>query len=164
MANLTVKQNFASDLLDLKQDFEHLFHRFLKHSVQPAESEEALFTVVAPIETWIDTEDKEFHLSMAVPGMKPEALHIVLQGKNLTFSGEQTQEEEKSEKNYLRREFSYGRFARTVTLPEGVDGEKLTAQLKDGILEITAPIAATALPKKIEVKQAAAAAPKGGGQ
>ena len=93
--------------------------------------------------------------------MKPEAINIVLQGKNLTFSGEQKQEEEKSEKNYLLREFSLDRFARTVTLPEGVDAEKMTAQLKDEILEITAPIAATALPKKISLSTGAAPS-KGG--
>jgi HSP20 family protein len=163
MANLTVREHLASDLLDLKQDFEHVFHRIFKHHAYPAGSAETFFAVIPPIETWIDTEDKQFHLSMAVPGMKPEALHITLQGKNLTFSGEQKQEEEKSVKNYLQREFSYDRFARTVTLPDGVDGEKLTAQLKDGILEITAPIAASALPKKIPVK-AGAAPTKGGGK
>lgn len=156
MANLTVRQHAASDLLDLKQDFERLFHRIFKRHVQAAESEETFFAIAPPIETWIDTEDKQFHLSMAVPGVKPEALHIILQGKNLTFSGEQAQEDEKSEKNYLRREFSYDRFVRTVTLPDGVDGEKLTAKLKDGILEITAPIAPEALPKKIPVSTGAA--------
>jgi len=162
MANLTVREHLASDLLDLKQDFERAFHRILKHHAYSTGSRETFFTVIPPIESWVDTEDKQFHLTIAVPGMKPEGLNIILQGKQLTFSGEQKQEEEKNEKGYLEREFSYGRFARTVTLPDGVDGDKLTAQLKDGILEITAPIAAEALPKKIEVKKAEAAAPKGG--
>jgi HSP20 family protein len=95
--------------------------------------------------------------------MKPEALNITLHGKSLTFSGEQKKEEHEKEKNYLQREFSYDRFVRTVTLPDGVDGEKMTAELKDGILEITAMIAASALPKKIAVSTGAAPA-KGGGK
>jgi HSP20 family protein len=164
MANLTVREHLVSDLLDLKQEFERAFHHIFKHHAYPAGSAETFFAVVPPIESWVDTEDKQFHLTMAVPGMKPEALNVILQGKNLTFSGEQKQEEEKKEKGYFQREFSYGRFARTVTLPDGVDGEKLTAVLKDGILEITAPIAAEALPKKIQVNKAAPAAAKEGGK
>ena len=54
--------------------------------------------------------------------------------------------------NYLEREFSYGRFTRTITSPDGVDGQKLKAELKDGLLQVTAPIAPAALPKKIKVK------------
>jgi HSP20 family protein len=162
VANLTVREHMASDLLDLKQDFERVFHHLFKHHVHPVGSAETFFAVVPPIETWVDTEDKEFHLSMALPGIKPEALNITLQGNLLTFTGEQKQEEAKSTKNYLQREFSYDRFLRNVTLPDGVDGEKMTAELKDGILEITAPIAAAALPKKIAVKSGAPT--KGGGK
>lgn len=159
MANLTVREHFLSDLAGLKQDFERVFDYIFKHHAQPA-GLETLSAVLPPIETWIDTEDKEFHLTMPLPGIKPEALKLTLQGKQLTFTGERKQEEDKSAKSYLEREISYGGFTRTVTLPDGVDGEKMTAELKDGILEITAPIAAAALPKKIEVKNL----PTNGGQ
>ena len=164
MPDLTVKEHISSDLLDLKQSFDRVFHRIFKHHFYPAGSAETFLPVVPPIETWIDAEDKEFHLSMPLPGMKPEALNITLQGRQLTFSGERKEEEDKSKKDYLEREFSYDRFARTITLPDGVEGEKLTAELNDGVLEITAPIAASALPKKIELRKAAAAAAKGGGK
>jgi HSP20 family protein len=50
------------------------------------------------------------------------------------------------------REFLYGRFQRSVMLPEGVDTDKLTAEYKDGVLEITAPISGAAIPRKIEIK------------
>ena len=40
-----------------------------------------------PIETWIDTKHKELHLSMPIPGIKPEAINITLQGKCLTLAG-----------------------------------------------------------------------------
>jgi HSP20 family protein len=105
----------------------------------------------------MDAEDKEFHLTMPLPGIKPEELNIILQGNRLTFSGEKKEEEDKTGKKYSEREFSYSHFVRTVTLPDGVDGEKISAQLNDGILEITAPFAASALPKKIEVKNVAPA-------
>jgi len=150
MTNLTVREHLANDLLDLKHDFDHVFHRIFKHHAFSVESAETFFAVAPPFESWVDTEGKQFHLSVPVPGVKPEALNIILQSKQLTFSGELKQ---RKEKDYLGREVSYDRFVRTVTLPDGVDGEKLTAELKDGILEITAPIAAAALPKKIEVKK-----------
>jgi len=46
-------------------------------------------------------------------------------------------------------------FERTLTLPEGVTVEKLTAEYMNGVLEITAPVAAAALPRKIEIKATA---------
>jgi HSP20 family protein len=104
---------------------------------------ESLLAVVPPIETWTDTEDKEFHISVPVPGMKAESLNVILHGKHLTLCGEQKEEE-----------YSCNTLHRTMTLPDGVEGDKMTAELKDGILQITAPIAARAVPKKIEVKNA----------
>jgi HSP20 family protein len=152
MSNSVARENILGNLLDLRQDFDQVFDRFFNRPVSAGARLETLMTVVPPIETWVDTEDKEFHISMPLPGLKPEEINISLQGNRLTFSGEQKEEQDKTGKDYLEREFSYGRLLRTVTLPDGVEGEKLTAELKDGILEITAPIAAAALPRKVEIK------------
>jgi len=51
-------------------------------------------------------------------------------------SGEQKASEEKKEANYQYQEFSYGRFERAITLPEGVDTEKLTAEYKTGFWKL----------------------------
>ncbi|MGA7915511.1 MAG: Hsp20 family protein, partial [Candidatus Acidiferrales bacterium] len=50
-------------------------------------------------------------------------------------------------------EFLYGAYERTLTLPEGIAAEKLVAEFHNGVLEITAPVAVAALPRKIEVKE-----------
>ena len=55
----------------------------------------------------------------------------------------------------IEQEVAYGVFERTLTLPEGVNVEKLTAEYVNGVLEITAPIAVAALPRKIEIKTTA---------
>ena len=57
-------------------------------------------------------------------------------------------------RRYLHREFAYGNFKRVVTLPAGVDVEKLAAEFNHGVLEINAPLAAAALPRRIEIKPA----------
>jgi HSP20 family protein len=152
MSSLTVREHVLNDFLSLKEDFERVFHHIFRQHLHPTQGNGAWFAVVPPIESWIDTADKKFHLSVPFPGIKPEALNVTIQGNILTFTGEQEKEDDKSTKNYIEREFSYGRFTRSITLPDGVDGEKLTAELKDGILEISAPIDNAVLPKKVEVK------------
>jgi len=54
--------------------------------------------------------------------------------------------------HYLYRELSYGTLSRTLTLPEGLDTEQINAEYNDGLLEITAPVAAAALPRQVEIK------------
>ena len=54
--------------------------------------------------------------------------------------------------DYLYRELSYGTLSRTLTLPEGLDTEQINAEYNDGLLEITAPVAAAALPRQVEIK------------
>jgi HSP20 family protein len=62
------------------------------------------------------------------------------------------EEEKKEEKNYTRREFRYGAFSRTMPLPAMVQADKATAQLKDGVLEITIPKSEKAKVKEIPIQ------------
>jgi HSP20 family protein len=75
-----------------------------------------------------------------------------LQGNSLTISGQHKTEGEKKESDYLHKEFSFESFERTVVLPEDLDAEKITAAYKNGVLEIEAPLNATAVPKRIEIR------------
>jgi HSP20 family protein len=68
------------------------------------------------------------------------------------ISGEHSDSLDKDGKDFIRREFTYGSFQRSLVLPEGVDKDRISADYRNGLLEITAPISAAALPKKIEVK------------
>ncbi len=93
-----------------------------------------------------------------LPGVDPKDVGLQVQGNTLTISGERSASRETKETDYLRREITYGAFQRSILLPEGVDRDKLTAEYRNGILEITAPIAAAALPRKVEIKALPAAA------
>ena len=86
-----------------------------------------------------------------LPGMKKEDIDISLRDGTLTISGErksQTSNGEKAE----RTERYIGKFRRSITLPTGVDADKISATYRDGILTVTLPKVEEAKPKQIEVK------------
>jgi HSP20 family protein len=85
-----------------------------------------------------------------LPGVDPKDVDIQVQGNTLTISGERTNSREARE--FLQREITYGSLTRSLVLPEGVDRERLSAEYRNGMLGITAPIATASLPKKVEIK------------
>ena len=89
---------------------------------------------------------------MVLPGVDPKDVDIQVHGNTLTISGERTNQRETREADFLQREITYGSFTRSVVLPEGVDKERVSAEYRNGMLEITAPIATASLPKKVEIK------------
>lgn len=84
-------------------------------------------------------EDKVFEIHVAVPGVNKEDFKIDLNDNYLTISGERKQSKEKKENFYRSFETQYGSFSRSFSLPENVDGEKITAQYSNGILVVTVP-------------------------
>ncbi len=94
-------------------------------------------------------------IRMELPGVKAENLDISLCEHTLCISGERKEETEVSEGDYYRRERSYGRFERSLPVPERVTEEDIDAVYEDGILEVTVKGAAETAPAKhIEVKTA----------
>ncbi len=95
----------------------------------------------------IQETDDNFMVAVAVPGKTKEDFNIELDNDVLTISSEEKKENEVSENSgkYTRKEFSYSRFKRAFSLPESVDGEKISAAYNNGVLEIN-------LPKKEEAK------------
>lgn len=151
MAFLTLRQTPADELFDFRRDFDSIFNRLLVGRPGVRERFRSS-TSTPPIQAWVDTDQKMYHLRVALPGVDPDKVQISAQGNMLTISGEQEQTKEEEEADYLQREFSFERFERSVTLPEGVEVGKLNAEYKNGIVEITAPLSETALPRRIEIK------------
>ena len=152
MTKLPIRENPFEDLFDFRRGFEQLFNRFLTGWPSFPEGETTSFALTPPIEAWVDKDTKKYHLRMALPGVDPNKVDLNVQGNMLTISAERKASREAKEVDYLHREFSYGTFRRTLTLPEGVDTEKINAEYNNGVLEITAPMAAAALPRKVEIK------------
>ena len=89
-----------------------------------------------------------------LPGIEAKDVSISVLGNQLTIEGERKQEEKKEEKDYFYRELSYGKFSRTMTLPEGVDANAVKASYKNGVLEVTVPTPKQLESKKIQVEAA----------
>ncbi len=87
----------------------------------------------------IREDEKAFYLELAVPGMNKNDLKIEMQDDVLTISAEQKDEKQEDFEGYKRREFSYSSFCRSFYLPEDVNGEKIGALYKDGILNVEIP-------------------------
>lgn len=154
MTNLIVRDNLFEDLFDVRREFDKIFNRML--TVKPWSNEEAArlteFNFLPAVETHLDKEAKKYVCKVSLPGIDPKHVQINVQGNILTIAGERKEEVRTKEAEYFHEEFSYGEFERTLELPVGVNTEKIIAEFVNGVLEITAPVAVVALPRKIEIK------------
>lgn len=98
--------------------------------------------------------DEDYIVEMAVPGFKKENIHIELDGNKLSIRGEAKENKEVEGESYTHREFSYGEFTRSFTLPKDVDGQNIGADYSEGVLRVTVPKPETKkkIVKKIEIK------------
>ncbi|CDO76667.1 hypothetical protein BN946_scf184752.g5 [Trametes cinnabarina] len=101
-------------------------------------------------------EDKEKNLVTAtfeLPGLKKEDVNIDVHNNVLTVSGEQKHSEERKEDGYVVRERRYGRFSRSIPVPQGIKPEEIKANLENGVLTVTFPrTSPEQAPKKIAVQ------------
>lgn len=87
----------------------------------------------------------DFRIDIAAPGLSKNDFKVDLNHNVLTISSEKNNENEENKERFMRREFSYTSFKRSFTLPETAQLEKISANHKDGILQIY-------IPKKDEAK------------
>lgn len=101
-----------------------------------------------PLDIRVDAES--VLVTAELPGVALESLDLSITGDTLSLKGER-KAPEVPEDRYHRRERSFGHFARLVSLPERVDADKIQATLKDGVLRVRLPKAASAKPRTIQV-------------
>lgn len=97
-------------------------------------------------------DDKAYLIKAEIPEMKKEDVKISVQENVLSISGERKYEKEEKGEKYHRVERAYGSFLRSFILPEDADGTKVSAEYKDGVLNVHLPKSEKAKPKAIEVK------------
>ncbi|HNU92393.1 MAG TPA: Hsp20/alpha crystallin family protein [Spirochaetota bacterium] len=92
----------------------------------------------------------EVVVTAVLPGVKADSLEILLEDASLLLEGEKKSDVQ--DKPYIRKERAFGKFKKAVKLPYRVDGDKIEAGLKDGILTVKLAKAEEARPKKIEIR------------
>lgn len=98
-----------------------------------------------------ETNDK-FTIKAEIPGIDPKEIDISVNNNTLLIKGEKKEEKEEKGKNYYRMERRYGSFSRSIDLPASVDTNKVSAEYKNGVLEINLQKKEEVKPKQINVK------------
>ena len=95
--------------------------------------------------------DEALHLKLEVPGMEAKDLDIQVMADSVSISGERKEETKSEEKGVTRSEFRYGKFSRVIPLPARIQNTNVTAEYKDGILNLTLPLAQEEKNKVVKV-------------
>jgi HSP20 family protein len=144
-----VRWNPSRELEEMSDRLNRMFNR---QALPQTNAKETM--VVADWVPSVDVSetDGEYQIKAEIPDVKKENVKVTLEDGVLTIQGERKQELEEKGKKYHRVERSYGSFARSFTLPDLVDEEKVKAEFKDGVLNLLLPKSEKAKPKAIEVK------------
>ncbi|HLY50208.1 MAG TPA: Hsp20/alpha crystallin family protein [Solirubrobacteraceae bacterium] len=112
---------------------------------------------------WIPAMDlveseNDFVLRADLPGLGEDDVNIELEDNVLTISGVRKAEHEERKEGYYRVERASGSFSRSLTLPEGVDPEKVSAKFDRGVLEVRIPKPEQRKPRKVTISAGASSA------
>src|SRR5690242_14993593 len=124
-------------------EFNRLFNSLWE---QPAAASQRWIPEMDLVET-----DDHYLLKADLPGMKQDDVSIEFHDGVLTIAGERKIEYERKEKGFFRLERSFGKFSRSLTLPEGIDPDRIAAEFHDGVLEVTIPKPEQRKPRRLEV-------------
>lgn len=146
-----------------RNEMNQLFDRFSGFGVpalrrwfdtQPSWTYENSFTFPTPAID-VTEDDKAFKITVELPGLEQKDVEVTMANGTLTIKGEKSYEKEEKNKDHHVSERAYGSFQRSFAMPDGVDADKIAADLARGVLTLTLPKTAQAQKQqKIEVKAA----------
>ena len=149
-------------LSSLRRELDRLFDNFSAVSGQRPDS------VFSPEPFWrgefglgqapaidIVEQDKSYQVTAELPGMGEKDIDVKFADGVLTIKGEKKEESEEKQKDYYRSERRFGAFQRSFRVPDGVEADKIEANVKDGILTVLLPKSDDAKnrEKKIQIKK-----------
>ena len=100
----------------------------------------------------IHETDTAYEVAVPLPGVKPEDINVRMQNGTLTISGELPQPKVEENRKVVVQERYYGKFSRSVSLPQSIDANKVEATYDNGVLNLTLPKLPEAQPKQIAIK------------
>ncbi len=96
--------------------------------------------------------DEEIIVESTVAGVEPDDIDIDISSESITVRGERRRSEEIADENYLYQECYWGKFSRSIILPQEIDPDKAKADFKNGVLKIRLPKIAKGKTRKLKVK------------
>ncbi len=133
---------------DLRDEIDRVFDSFFGR--YPTVSGEHKVYFIPAID--VEETENEYIVKAELPGLSKEDIKISLRENSVTISGERKKEKEEKGKTYHRVEMVYGKFARTIQLPDEIQPDKAKAEYKNGILTITLPKSEKSKPREIEIE------------
>ena len=131
----------------LRRDMDRFFERLLE---SPWSDLPAMGEFIPALDV---TESKDaVTVKAELPGMEPKDIAVTLEGDILTIKGEKEEKKEEKDERRHRVERSWGSFVRRVQMPAAVEGSKVNAAFKNGVVTITLPKASGAKGTTIPVK------------
>ena len=128
------------------EDMERAFEKFMSGSwLRPLAWDRSIWhDIMEPFQgrmtrTDVIDRDEDFLVRAEVPGAQRKDIEVSLVDNMLTIKGKVEHEYKQQKADYYRCEISQGAFSRTVLVPGKFDASKVTASVKDGVLEITLP-------------------------
>ena len=135
------------DLMASQREFDRMFREAFSPLVGNGEA--STRTWAPPVDIYENGDS--LVLKAELPGINPDDVEVRVEDNTLYLKGERKFEKEVKEENYHRVERAYGSFARTFSLPNSIDSDKVAANYKDGVLTLTLPKREEAKPKSIKI-------------
>jgi len=134
----------------MQREMNQLFSRFFGEGEQVGNRWQSPSASYVPqIESTV--RDNTLWVKADLPGIDPKDVEVTVEGNRLTLRGQRKAEHEGAEEGYGHREVQYGSFVRSFTIPEGVQAEDIQAKYHNGVLELSIPLPAEVLPKKVNI-------------
>lgn len=135
---LPVKREEESPFYSLQRAVDQVFDNFFDgFGLGPFSLDRRMGSFSPQID--VSEADREFQVTVELPGMDEKDVEISLVNNLLILKGEKKEEKEDKRKDYYRMERSYGFFERSIPIPEGIDLDKIEASFKKGVLKVTLP-------------------------
>jgi len=151
--NLPIFRSRFTDIANNRENIENIFEEFFNDFNRPSSSllSETVRASLLPRLNISETDNKYF-IEAELPGVKQSDLELKLDNNILVIKGKTEESKESKERNYFMRERYYGSFQRSLTLPNNINENDITANFKDGILNIEITKKLENSTKNIEVK------------
>jgi HSP20 family protein len=149
MVMAIVRWDPIRELDSLQGDMNRLFDRFFEGRAPNGGARRWI-----PAMDVVETQD---HLVLRgdLPGLSEDDVDIEIKDNVLTISGERKAEREQKGEGYHRVERAFGSFSRSLTLPQGVDAERVDAKFDNGVLEVRVPKPAEAKSTRVQIGKGA---------